>query len=74
VTGANLEEISNEINRILETQHRMMQNVLTGSTGQHLRLQFDVAGCNRDQKLLFQLMKASSILSGVTSLGRVDPE
>jgi hypothetical protein len=37
-------------------------------------LQFDVAGCNRDQKLLFQLMKASSILSGVTSLGRVDPE
>ena len=52
----------------------MMQNVLTGSSGQHLRVQFDVAGCNRDQKLLFQLMKASSILSGVTSLGRVDPE
>jgi putative Mg2+ transporter-C (MgtC) family protein len=74
VTGANLEEIGNEVNRILETQHRMMQNVLTGNTGQHFRVQFDVAGCNRDQKRLFQLMKASSILSGVTSLGRVDPE
>ena len=74
MTGANLEEISNEVNRILETQHRMMQNVLTGSTGQHLRLQFDVEGCNRDQKATIPTMKASTILSGVTSLGRVDPE
>ena len=74
VTGASLDEISNEVNRILETKHRMMQNVITGNTGQHLRVQFDVAGCNRDQKQLFQLMKASTVLSGVTSLGRVDPE
>ena len=74
VTGTNLDEIGNEVNRILETKHRMMQNVITGNTGQHLRVQFDVAGCNRDQKQLFQLMKASTILSGVTSLGRVDPE
>jgi putative Mg2+ transporter-C (MgtC) family protein len=74
VTGASLEEISNEVNRILETQHRMMQNVLTGNTGQHLRVQFDVAGCNRDQKQLFQLLKASTVLRDVTSLGRVDHE
>ncbi len=26
-----------------------MQNVLSGNTGQHIRLQFDVAGCNREQ-------------------------
>ena len=74
VNGASLDEISNEVNRILETKHRMMQNVITGNTGQHLRVQFDVAGCNRDHKQLFQLMKASTVLSGVTSLGRVDPE
>ncbi|HEY3972490.1 MAG TPA: MgtC/SapB family protein [Candidatus Sulfotelmatobacter sp.] len=74
VTGATVDEISNEVNRILETHHRMMQNVLTGNTPQHVRLQFDVDGCNREQKLLFQQLKASTVLLGVTFLGRVDHE
>src|SRR6266567_4929469 len=74
VTGASIEEISNEVNRILETQHRMMQNTLIANTGQHVRVQFDVEGCNRDQKQLLQQLKASTILRGVSSLGRVDHE
>lgn len=74
VTGASVEEITQEINRILEHRHRMMQNVLTGSTSQHVRLQFDVAGCNRDQKELLQEMKASPVLGNVTSLGPVELE
>ncbi len=74
VTGASVEEISNEVNRILETQHRMMQNTLIANTGQHVRVQFDVEGCNRDQKQLLQQLKASTILRGVSSLGRVDHE
>jgi putative Mg2+ transporter-C (MgtC) family protein len=74
VNGPSVEEISNEVNRILESHHRMMKNMLTGSTGQHVRLQFDVEGCHRDQKQLLQQLKASTILGGVTSLGRVDHE
>ncbi len=74
VTGASVEEISNEVNRILESHHRMMQNTLTGSTGQHVRLQFDVEGCNHEQKQLLQQLKASTVLGSVTSLGRVDHE
>jgi putative Mg2+ transporter-C (MgtC) family protein len=74
VTGASVEEISNEVNRILEPHHRLMQNTLTGNTGQHIRLQFDVEGCNREQKELLQQLKASTVLQGVTSLGRVDHE
>lgn len=74
VTGATMEEISNEVNRILERRHRMMQNTLSGNTGQHIRLQFDVEGCNREQKELLQQLKASSILLSATSLGRVDAE
>ena len=74
VSGASAEEISNEVNRILEARHRMMQNVLTGNTGQHVRLQFDVDGCSRDQKELFRQLKASTVLHSVTSLGRVDHE
>ena len=74
VTGASVEEISNEVKRILESHHRMMQNTLSGNTGQHVRLQFDVEGCNHEQKQLLQQLKASTVLGSVTSLGRVDHE
>jgi putative Mg2+ transporter-C (MgtC) family protein len=74
VTGASVEEISNEVNRILECHHRLMQNVNTGSTGQHVRLQFDVDGCNREQKELFRQLKASTVLGSAASLGRVERE
>lgn len=74
VTGASIEEISNEINRILESQHRLMQNVSSAITPQHVRLQFDVEGCNRDQRDLLRQLKASSIFGSVTSLGRVERE
>ncbi len=74
VTGASVEEISNEVNRILESHHRLMQNVSTGSTGQHIRLQFDVDGCNREQQELFHQLKASTVLGSAASLGRVERE
>src|SRR5277367_6563620 len=62
VTGASVEDISNEVNRILESQHRLMQNVMSGSTGQHVRLQFDVEGRNREQHELLRQLKASTVL------------
>jgi putative Mg2+ transporter-C (MgtC) family protein len=74
VTGGSVEEITQEVNRILEHRHRMMQNVETGSTRQHVRLQFDVAGCSREQKDVLRELKASSVLSNVTSLGPVELE
>jgi putative Mg2+ transporter-C (MgtC) family protein len=74
VTGATIEEISNEVNRILEPHHRLMQNVVSGSTGEHIRLQFDVEGCSREQKELLRQLKASSIFQSATSLGRVERE
>ena len=74
VTGASVEEISIEVNRILEAHRRLMQNVLTGNTGQHIRLQFDVEGCSREQKQLLQQLKASTVLQSATSLGRVERE
>jgi putative Mg2+ transporter-C (MgtC) family protein len=74
VTGASVEEISNEVNQILESHHRLMKNVVTGNTDQHVRVQFDVEGCSREQKELLQQLKASRILLSATSLGRVDHE
>jgi putative Mg2+ transporter-C (MgtC) family protein len=74
VTGASVEEISQEVNRILETHHRMMQNMISGNTGQHVRVQFDVDGCNSEQKELLRLLKASKALQSAVSLGRVEHE
>jgi putative Mg2+ transporter-C (MgtC) family protein len=74
VTGASAEEISNEVTRILESQHRLMQNVAIGNTGQHVRLQFDVEGRNRDHEQLLGQLKASMVLGSVVSLGRVERE
>jgi putative Mg2+ transporter-C (MgtC) family protein len=73
VTGGSV-DVTQEVDRILEHSHRMMQNIVSGSTSQHIRLQFDVAGCNRDQKELLRELKASSVLGGVTLLGPVELE
>jgi hypothetical protein len=72
VTGPSVEEISHEVNRILEGHHRFMQNMNSGSTGKHIRLQFDVEGCNREQMALLRELKASNVLGSATSLGRVE--
>lgn len=74
VTGASVEEISQEVNRILEREHHMMQNVISGSTGPYVRMQFDVSGCRREQDDLFHRLKTSAVLRGVTSLGPVELE
>jgi putative Mg2+ transporter-C (MgtC) family protein len=74
VTGASLEEISLEVNRILEHKHRIMQNIVSGNTSQHFRVQFDVAGSNRDQKELLRELTASPVLGSVASLGPVELE
>jgi putative Mg2+ transporter-C (MgtC) family protein len=74
VTGVSVEAITEEVNRILEHSHRMMQNVVSGSTGQHVRLQFDVSACNREQKELLRELKTSPVLGSVASLGPVELE
>jgi putative Mg2+ transporter-C (MgtC) family protein len=74
VTGESVEAITQEVNRILEGDHRMMQNVISGSTKHHVRLQFDAAGSNRAQKKLLRELKASPVLGSVASLGPVELE
>ena len=68
----NVDEISNEVTRILESHHRRMQNVAIGNTGRHIRLQFDVEGRSREQKQLLEQRKASAVLESAVCLGRVE--
>jgi putative Mg2+ transporter-C (MgtC) family protein len=74
VTGPSEQEISLEVNRILERRHRMMQNVSSGATREHVRVQFDVNGCDREQAELLRDLRASGVLQSVTALGPVDLE
>jgi len=74
VSGSSLEEVTTEVTRILEERHRLMQNVLSGNTGTHVRMQFDVEGCNREQKEFLRQLRASSVLRGAVSLGHVERE
>lgn len=74
VTGGSLDEITNEVNRILESHHRLMDNVNSGNTGEHVRLQFEVPGCSREQKELLRQLKASTVLQSAISLGHVERE
>ncbi len=74
VTGASIEAVSNEVNRILESHHRLMQNVLSGSTGRHIRLQFEVDGCSHEQKELLRQLKSSTVLETANCLGQVERE
>jgi len=73
-TGSTVEQVSKEVNRILERKHRMMLNVLTGDAGDHWRVQFDVEGTYREQRDLFQHLKESKGLAGVVQVGLVDRE
>jgi hypothetical protein len=52
----------------------MMLNAVSGNTGQHVRLQFDVEACSREQKELLQQLKSSTVLQSAVSLGRVERE
>lgn len=72
VTGGSIDEVTQEVNRILERSHRMMENVVSGSTRDHVRVQFDISGCNREQEQFLRELKSSTLLRSVTSLGPVE--
>jgi putative Mg2+ transporter-C (MgtC) family protein len=74
VTSGSEEEISLEVNRLLEPQHRIMQNMCSARTGEHIRMQFDVAGKRKEQEELARQLKSSKVFSSVTVLGPVDRE
>lgn len=74
VTGQNSDDMSAEINRILECIHSMAQDVQIASTRQHVRLQFDVEGTRREQDKVLKGLRDSQVLENVIPLGPVQPE
>ena len=71
---ANSDDGIAEINHLLESEHRMMDNVQIARTPQHYSLQFTVNGTNRGQKHLVEGMQTSKVIESVYSGGPTDHE
>jgi putative Mg2+ transporter-C (MgtC) family protein len=71
VAGPSAEEISVEVNRILESIHSITQNVQIAATREHVRFQFDVEGTRKEQQQVFRGLQQSPILASAVSVGRV---
>jgi len=69
VTGKTAEEISAEVNRILESVHAVTQNVQIAATPQHVRFQFDVEGNRKEQQKILAGLKQSTVLEAAVPLG-----
>jgi putative Mg2+ transporter-C (MgtC) family protein len=74
VTGKNVEQITAEVNRILEINHSMMKNVQVAATQEHVRVQFELAGKRREQEKILRALQRSALLESVTPLGPLEPE
>jgi putative Mg2+ transporter-C (MgtC) family protein len=74
VAGPNADEITAEVNRILESVHSMMQNVQVAATRQHVRLQFELEGTRKAQIQVLQGLKQSPVFESATPLGAVHTE
>jgi putative Mg2+ transporter-C (MgtC) family protein len=74
VIGRSAEDLTEEINHVLEPLHSMMQNVQVAITKRNVRLQFDFEGTHREQQQLLQDLKKSTAFEHVVSLGVVQWE
>ena len=74
VTGRSTEELTAEINRVLESIHGIMDNVRVAATLQHIRLQFELSGTRKTQALVLSGLKQSHVFQSVADLGRVQTE
>jgi len=68
VTGPSAEEISIEVNRILEGIHAVTQNVQIAATREHVRYQFEVEGTRREQEQVLRGLKQSTVLRNAVAV------
>lgn len=73
-TGAKTEDVISEVNRILDAENLVMQNVRLSSTGGFHRVRFEVEASHTEHGRLGMALRQSSILFSVTSAGAVEHE
>lgn len=72
--GKTSEDVITEINRLLETEHRMMDNIRIAQTPQHFRVQFTVDGTFGESSRLMAGLRDSKVIESVYYGGPVEHE
>jgi putative Mg2+ transporter-C (MgtC) family protein len=72
--GSSMEEVTAEVNRLLEPIHAIMEDVRSAATKQHIRVQFELSVRRKDHERFIQALQGSHILQSAVSLGPVYPE
>ena len=74
VTGASTDDITIEVNSVLERIHAVMLNIQVAPGKQHVRVQFEVEGTRKQHRQVLEGLKSSPGLSTAVPLGVVLPE
>lgn len=74
VTGKTADDLTQEVNRVLEAVHSVMQDPQIAVTQQHVRLQFDLEGKRKEQHQVLRGLRESAEFTNVTDLGPVQWE
>jgi len=74
VTGANADEMTVQVNGILEPIHSVMQNAEVLPTPRHVRLRFEFEGTRKVQAKVFKMLRESDAFESVAALGPVQAE
>ncbi len=71
VSGREAEQITAELNAVLEPGHMFPSNLQLAPTPQHVRVRFECEGTRRQQKLVHEMLLKSGKFETVTALGAV---
>jgi putative Mg2+ transporter-C (MgtC) family protein len=74
VAGRSADELTIEVNGILESVHAMMQNVEVAATREHVRLYFELEANRPQQDIVLLGLKRSKVFDTASSLGPVSTE
>lgn len=74
VVGSAPDEVTRELNHVLEPQHIIPRNLQFAPTREHVRVQFELEGSRTVQEEILSGMRQSSILKNAVSLGTKESE
>jgi putative Mg2+ transporter-C (MgtC) family protein len=74
VTGPSADEMSLEVNRVLEPKRALMHNRQVAPTPDHVRMQFELEGTRELQEEYLRALRESKILRSAASLGPLERE
>ena len=74
VTGSSAEEVTREINGLLEPLHSVPQNLQCAPTPRHVRVRFEFEGTHRQQEQVRAILAQAGNFESVAALGPVQAE